>query len=120
LDSHDQNVITNGIRGRYFAWFKTSEQSQMLKTSKEYALKLDLPLFQIYTNEHFFQQLNALSEYTKLIDYLFRMNVDYLDFVYPEIYGIYGGHTPKYKIDTSYRKIYMKKFEKFVKEKSRQ
>jgi hypothetical protein len=89
----------------------------MLKTSKEYSLKLDLPLYHIHTNEHFFKQLNVSSEYTELIDYLFRMNVDYLDFVYPEIYGIYGGHAPKYKIDHSYRKIYMKKFKRLVNQK---
>lgn len=120
LDSHDQKVIKHGTPGKYFLWFKTPQQSFDFKYGKELYIKLNLPLWQIHSNQYFFEQLNVLPEYSKLIDYLFRINVNYLDSIYPEIYGKYGEILPIEQIDHSYLDIYIKKFKELVEEKNRQ
>lgn len=83
-------------------------QSKSISADDLYLSMLQ-PLFQIYRLEVTFKRHGILMEYTKLIDYLFKMNIAQIDAVYPELHDSFFDFLIK---NTSYLSKYRKRFKR--------
>ncbi|WP_134484218.1 hypothetical protein [Candidatus Nitrosocosmicus franklandus] len=82
-------------------------------SADELYLSMLQPLFRIHRLEVIFERHGMLNEYTRLIDYLFNMNISQIDSVYPELHDLFFEFLTK---NTSYLPKYRERFKREYKE----